>query len=235
MVHTLGVPAMQRGEPIFSNFRINYWNWRPLTGWGQFLEARDGLVLLDEVSSWVPSRESSKLPAEVLSHCNQLRKANITLGWSGPAWGRCDKAVREVTHAVVWCRGYANDRHVRQEDGLHRWPLTGRIAYDLGGKPLTVNGWSNRRLFRWRWYDKLTLGDGVEGEVLDSPPKGVRTLRSLWHWRPAHGTHRLYDTAESVLALDGVHSGRCLHCGGRRAEPKCECVSRNDKILARAL
>ena len=107
MVEKLAVPAMAKGEPIFSNFGIldtdgkPYWNWFPLTKWGQALTARDGLVLLDEVEKWVPSSEWSKLPADVLSHLNQHRHARRSLSWSGPSSARLHADARGGTRADV--------------------------------------------------------------------------------------------------------------------------------------
>lgn len=230
MVVTMAKPAMARGEPILSNFRLNYARWIPLTNWRQVLEFSDGLILLDEVSSWVPSRESSKLPPEVLADLNQLRKGNRRVGWAGPAWGRCDKALREVSQAAVWCRGFHADA-VSRTPGVYRFPRRGPAEKDLGGRRIMVDGWANRTLFHWRWFDPYDLPDDVSSQALNDPPKDLKVRHAQWYWRPGHDDHMLYDSKERVLMLDTVDpSGACLSCGGARARRKCDCARLNAEI-----
>lgn len=232
MVETLARPAMERGEPILANFRLRYHNWVPATSWGDVLSFTRGVVLIDEASAWVPSRESSKMPAGVLSHLNQLRKARVVVGWSGPAWGRCDKGLREVTLAAVWCKGFMQDDFVRTDEGRHKFPFSGRRAYDGSGRVVRVDGWPNRRLMHWSWFDPLELPEDLSGHDLDSPPKGVRAKQTRWYWRPGGIAQGLYDSAEAVLALDHLDdSGACVNCGGNRQRRKCSCAAANERVL----
>lgn len=243
MMVTMGIPAMDAGIPVLSNFRlmergwdgfVDYPHWEPLTNWQQLLDFQDGVILLDEVSSWVPSRESSKLPPGVLSELNQMRKANRRVGWAGPAWGRCDKALREVTQAVCWCRGHMEDKYRRDQSTTHRFPATGRRLYDDDGKALLVDGWEDRRLFHWSWYDPYGLPEDPSAQDLDNPPAGVKTKQTRWYWRPGHDDHRRYDTREKVLMLDTVDpSGACLTCGGNRPRRQCRCDGHNAEVLSR--
>jgi hypothetical protein len=233
MVVTMGKPAMARGEPILANFKLNYSGWIPLTNWRQVLDFRDGLILLDEVSSWVPSRESSKLPPEVLADLNQMRKGNRRVGWAGPAWGRCDKALREVSQAACWCRGYWSDEWQREGMKPARFPMTGPFRRGVDGRPKRVEGWGNRRLFHWRWFDPYNLPEDASAQDMDSPPKDVKVQEARWYWRPGHLDHLLYASQERVLMLDTVDpSGACLECGGARMRRKCECAKRNEESLA---
>jgi len=228
MVVTMGKPAMARGEPILANFRLNYDRWIPLTNWRQVIEFHDGLILLDEVSSWVPSRESSKMPPEVLADLNQLRKGNRRVGWAGPAWGRCDKALREVSQAACWCRGYFPDDLLRDTTRKSRFPATGKRLRGADGRPMAVDGWANRRLFHWRWFDPYDLPESASAQDMNNPPKDLKVQEAKWYWRPGHLDHQLYNSKERVLMLDTVDpAGTCLGCGGARMRRKCECAKRN--------
>lgn len=238
MVETLALPAIEKGLPIAANFGLHYERFVPLRSWGDFLDFKrttdPGLILLDEVSSWVPSREAQKLPAVILAELNQLRKHRKQLGWAGPAWGRCDKGLREVTQAVCWCKGFLGDVWER-EPGQYRFPRSGKRVRSIIGDPsvrgskkgahLRVEGWPNRRLFQWRWYDPMDLpSESIDGQALNSPPSDVKAKDARLYWRPGGRAQFVYDSTEPVLALAHFDdSGACVKCGGQRRRLECGC------------
>jgi hypothetical protein len=174
----------------------------PLRDYTQLVTARDCDVLLDEVTGVAGSRESMALPTQVANILVQLRRRNATLRWSSPSWNRADKIIREVSQAATLlhatCPGRAK-----------------RTAED--GTPLL---WSSKRLFNARTYDPTVL-DEFEAHKADRLPTTVKA----WYWGPGSLMFEAYDTLDPVTALGWANdAGMCLHCGGKRATPKCGCA-----------
>ena len=68
-----------------------------LESWEQLLDAHDGLVLLDEINLWMPSRAWAKLPGPLLWKWAQVRKSGLDILWTAQHQARVDKLVRELT------------------------------------------------------------------------------------------------------------------------------------------
>lgn len=201
--------AMDSGRHVLSNVRL--WNpetgqphalWVPLTSFQQLLAARNCDVLLDEVTGVASSRESTALPPQVANLLVQLRRRDITLSWTTPAWARADKILREVTQLVTVCRGFARET---TSDGRREW--------------------RQARLFKWTSFDASSfdewssaLGDTTRKRHAD------KVLNQLF-WRPDSRAERAYRTYEDVAILGHSLSvgGTCLTCGGRRSVPRCSC------------
>lgn len=202
--------AMDNGRRVLSNVRL--WDpetgqphrlWVPLTSFQQLLYARNCDVLLDEVTGVASSRESTSLPPQVANLLVQLRRRDLSLSWTTPAWARADKIIREVTQLVTVCTGKMPER---QSDGLREW------------RP--------KRLFVWKSYD---AGSFDEWSVALQDRSRARhadlVVRQLF-WRPDSRSSQAYRTYEEVAILGLSHAvgGTCLTCGGRRAVPKCSCT-----------
>lgn len=198
--------SMDLGRRILSTVRVidpstgeTYHNYEPFTRWDQLLEAESCDVLMDEILGVAASSAGSSLPIEVQLLLNQLRRRDVLLRWTAPAWSRCNIVLREVTQAVTVCRGYF-PKYEASGDGSRLWGMN--------------------RLFRWTTYDALDFtqwSDTKEGQL-----KGKA---NAWLWRPGSWAQESYDTFDSV---DNVDSGEgyCFRCGGMRPKvkrPACTC------------
>lgn len=168
----------------------------PLTDWRQFLDARSCHILLDEVTGVADAREFASMPVQLRNLLVQLRKRDVTVAWTSPAWQFADVTLRRVTQTVTVCRGFA--------------------AVERPGSM-----WRDRRLFSWRTYDAADLDEFTEGKRSDLKP-----LVREFFWGPGSEVFRAYDTLAQVHTLGHIsQSGQCLDCGGRRTAPKCSCSS----------
>lgn len=187
--HQAGYVTHQAAHPL----------WIPFTSWQQLLDARGMDVLMDEVTGVGSSRESASMPAPVANKLVQLRRADVVVRWSAPAWARADKIIRECSQAVTYCRGYMPQR-VEGDDGEDR-------------------AWRTRRMFKWKTYDAADFEDFTAGkrEQLDA-------MQTDWHYGPRSPVFGMYDTFDAVSTIGTVSdTGRCYRCGGRRSIPACSC------------
>lgn len=174
--------------------------WVRLTSWRQVLDAAKCDLLLDEVTGVASSRDSASMPSPVANRLVQLRRTDVVVRWSAPAWARSDKIIRECSQGVVYARGYMAKAAEPDEDGQERM-------------------WRNRRLFRWQLFDANDFEDFTAGKREQLKPVSVD-----WHWGPNSPAFRAYDSFDSVDAIGTVtDSGRCYQCGGRRSVPACKC------------
>lgn len=171
----------------------------PLRTFGQLLDWRDGDVLLDEVTGVASSRDHASLPAPVLDLLVQLRRRNIALRWTAPAWSRADKVIREVTQAVTLCTASMPKRRPQPADEAPRL-------------------WFDRRLFTLRTYDAAMFEDWETSQAESIRPE----VRQLF-WRPGLTLGSAYDTLDPVQSLGYSVLGTCISCGGRRAQARCSC------------
>ena len=106
MVHQ--VVAMRRRDPglaVFSNLALELPGEGPvhqLRRWPEdFIEARHGVVVVDEINTYMPSRLWDRVPPQMLHMFQMLRKYEVSLLWTAQNIARVDKVVRELTHEVV--------------------------------------------------------------------------------------------------------------------------------------
>jgi hypothetical protein len=166
--------------------------------WEQILDAKSVDVLMDEVTGVASSRESQSMPAPVANLLVQLRRRDVVLRWSAPAWARSDKIIRECSQAVTYCQG--------------RLPKLS----DQGDRQ-----WRQRRLFVWKTYDASDFEDFTSGKR-----ENLDCMTSDLHWGPKSPVFQAYDTYDSVATIGTVSdAGRCYRCGGKRATPVCRCDS----------
>lgn len=206
MVHD-SIASLMAGRTVLSTVKLlDPWtgnahpNYVRLTDWRQVLETRNADLLLDEIIGIASSRASGGMPQQIANILNQLRRRDVLLRWTAPAWSRADVVLREVTKAVTVCRGYLS---VRNESGE--------------GADLRM--WSSKMLFRWSTYaaeDFATWSDSKESKL--------QRLRSTWFWGPSSEAFRTYDTFDYVERVGEVsEAGVCVWCGGSKARPKCQC------------
>lgn len=175
--------------------------WIPLVDWQQVLDARGMDLLLDEVTGAASSRDSGSLPSAIANKLVQLRRNDVVVRWSAPAWARADKIARECTQAVTYCTGH----------------LPKTAGDDL-------RQWRERRMFRWKTYDANVFEDFTAGKRQE-----MTAMANDWHWGPRSPSFSAYDTLDSVLTIGTVNeAGSCYRCGGTRRRPACACPDNHD-------
>ncbi len=209
MIHDT-LPDLYAGDPVLSTVALldaetgePYPNYTRLTDWDQVMSFERGAILFDEIVGIAGARASMSLPVQVQNHLNKLRKADIALRWTAPAWARADLIIRETSQGATLCKGY--------------W---GKKVRDDSGRLMT---WRQRRLFRWKTYDATDFEEWSatkEGKLKTVP--GGKAWYSIKESRAAWS----YDTYGDV-ALVGMtlESGRCASCGGTRRTPECSCAN----------
>lgn len=201
------LPTLAMGRQVLSTVRLldhrtgePHPFYVPFTDWDQLLDAKDCDVLMDEMVGIAGARESMKLDVRVQNILVQLRRRNVVLRWSAPAWLRADKIVREVTQAVTECRGYYSDRR----------PVVG-TALQL---------WAPKRLFAFRTYDTIDFEEWTSGRREKVPATSTE-----WFHGPGSTVFSSYDTLDQVERVTGAdENGVCTTCGGSapRRRP-CSC------------
>lgn len=94
-------------KPLFTNVVV-----RPPAKWGlevhimddleDFLDAKDGIVLLDELGTWMPSRLYTKTKADLIMRWAQVRKYRLyEILYTAQTLQRVDSVVRELTWDVL--------------------------------------------------------------------------------------------------------------------------------------
>lgn len=201
-------PALEAGERVVANMHIE--GGELLTSYKDIPSLRDCLLVLDEISSAFPSRESSKMPAEIARFLNQLRKANVKVVWTAPSWDRADKVLREVTSRVTVCSGHIG---IRPKDEH------GKRAQDA---------WPENRLFLWRTFAAEMLQEfriGSTGQDRGKARLRPKSRQIYLRPRDGSGPQALYNTYEEVSLLDHLDTfGNCFQCGGSRRRPPCSCA-----------
>jgi hypothetical protein len=218
------LPAWARGIPVVSNLTLDPAAsgfdpdlFVPLSTWRQIPDLHDCVLLLDEIQATFPSRESAKMPAELGRMLNQLRKPNVQLVLTAPAWSRADIIIRECVQYVTLCRGYLPDGRVRVP-GQARFPKPLR---DEDGNFVRVEtvGWLPNRFFKYVTFDATQFDEFTLGKAAK-----LKAISTRWHWRSTSTAQASYQTAEQVALLDHITEfGTCWQCGGTRSRPKCGC------------
>lgn len=124
-----GLEAMRYGRAVYSNFGlagtlpVEVWDHRNIGGTEAdpcdcgrcFVSISNGVVLLDEVNLWAPSRMWQRLPLGLLHRWAQVRKYQTQVLWSAQHESRVDTVLREVTGWMWECRPCYLGRWFRYE------------------------------------------------------------------------------------------------------------------------
>lgn len=237
------LPAWEAGRLVVANLalypeRLGYAAdlYRPLVSWrdivkmGRCLEpdpcepgdcphtvtqGRGCLLVLDEASAALPSRQSGAVPAQLVRVLNQLRKRDVELVWTAPAYARMDVVVRECTQAVTVCSGLLPDRWQREVDpGERRW-----FPRRAEGAVQVDRAWAPNRLFTWATYEAMSYDEFTLGKTATLRPRSKRQ-----YWRTRHDAMHAYGTLEGADLLDHLtDSGACMDCGLPRKRQNCSC------------
>lgn len=182
--------------------------YRPLRRWSDVMEFRHGEVLLDEVTGVASSRGFHAMPGAVLNHLQQLRRSDVVLSWSAPAWARADVGIRSVTQSVTLCRGLLKTKVPASEAGLER-------------------AWHHRRLFLWRTFDAFAFEDFEVSQTTPGHNGQKARLRPIYrdrHWGPGSLAFSTFDTFDAVASLSSItETGICMTCDGSKRRPPCSC------------
>lgn len=187
----------QHAHPLYERF----------TDYAQLLDWTDGDVLMDEVTGVASSRETSSMPVQVANYLVQLRRRNVALRWSAPAWGRADKIIRECSQGVTLMSASMPKRAPAREDG----------------SPVL---WMQRRLFCAQTYDPTQLDEFESHRATDAD-----AAVTAYYWGPGSLMFTAYDTLDAVTSLGWAsEAGMCMSCGGKRSHPKCSCESEQVRV-----
>lgn len=177
--------------------------YRRLTEWSQLMEAENCDVFLDEVAGVASSRQHQGMPAAIERLLQKLRKGDITLSWTAPAWARADLVIRETTQAVTVCEGHRPEK-TSTDDRL----------------------WMRNRLFEWHTYDAKVYTDWTEGKREKAKKLAFQRFSG-----PGSAAFNAYDSLGGVDTITSVtDAGRCVSCGGTRVAPKCTCAEYLERV-----
>jgi hypothetical protein len=244
-------PSLAAGRRVVSTVKIlgddglPHPLWIPLSDFRTLLDVERCDVLLDEVTGVASSRSGGNvIPPAVLNLLMQLRRRDVTLSLTAPAWNRAEKVIREVTQSVTLCQGFLPAKVKGQRtlhDGPHLWdwqdvrPIAADDGPVLAEDYAYVSGcgivdehfhddsrlWAPKRGFYWRTYDAF-----VFDEWTTAKRQRIRPVARQLFWRPGSWAESHYDTFDQVLSVAAVtDAGACVDCGGMRTRPKCHCPS----------
>lgn len=179
-------------------------NFERFTSWSQFHDLRDTDVLLDEVTGIADARDAG-MPKHVRRMIAQQRRQNNRVAWTGIDFDNCDKRIRQVSQAIVRCKGH----------------LPIRPAMRPSGQLDAVSMWAPNRMFVLTTFDGQTLKSADDSAQLTEEPKRQRRARVLnreFVWGPGSLAFRCYNTLDSVSGVDNS----CPQCGLRVPERLCK-------------
>lgn len=170
----------------------------PFTDFRDMFDLRGGHILMDEVTGIADAREHASMPVQVRNHLPQLRRRDVTLGWTTIHWSFADARLRRMTWAACWATGLLPVFEPEQM-------------------------WGRNRLFLHRIYDARNLPDEFDVANHD---ESIRPRFRTVQWGPRLDAFAAYDSHDAVLALGAAtEAGMCLTCGGKRSMPRCQCAA----------
>lgn len=257
MVHDV-LPSLAAGRRVVSTVKLlgpdgePHPLFVPLSDFRTLLDVEHCDVLLDEVTGVASSRSAGNvIPPAVLNLLMQLRRRDVTLSLTAPAWNRAEKVIREVTQSVTLCQGFMPKRArdgARVYDGPHLWVhdeqtaalivadysdedgLTEQGEQLLDGLPIGCPLTGEHRHDTSRlWAPKRafywrTFDAFVFDEWTTAKRQRIKPVARQLFWRPGSEAQAAYDTLDQVLSVAAVtDAGACVDCGGTRTRPKCSC------------
>ena len=146
-VARLGRQALKAGSEVtlYSNLDVRLPGVRCVrfAGPEDFMNMRDGLVLVDEANLVLSSRAWDRVPAQVLMGLASVRKHRLDMLWTAHSVARVDRVLREVTTEVYSVRNMIRI-------GLVRWV---RWELDERGDEFTRKAGSG-----WWRFDRAVAG-----------------------------------------------------------------------------
>ena len=202
-----GVRLVYSTVPLLGDDGEPHELYRPLVDFRQLVTIEHADVLFDEVAGVSDASDSSGVPVQVTNWLHQLRKRDVRLRVTTPAYARCSKPIRQVAQVVVDARSFFAESS-----------SSGRL-------------WRPRRAMLFRAFDAFDFADYTA-----STGDRIKPLAGAAFWRPGSEASRRYDTLGGVQALGHVtEGGMCAVCGGARSRPKCACDHSVDDVPAELL
>lgn len=178
-------------------------NFELFESWHQFHDVHDTEILLDEVTGILDSRDAG-IPKHVRRELPQQRRKNNLVRWTGIDFDNTDKRLRQVSRAVVKCRGFVPNRSVMRDNGT-------RDAIPM---------WAPNRLFYLVTFDGETLTTTGDTALLteDRDKRArARVKNREWVRGPGSLAFDCYRTLDAVATV----TNDCPTCGGRIPEKVC--------------
>lgn len=203
------LPSLAEGRKVLSTVRIldgngnDHPNFELFEHWDQLKGVKHADLLLDEVAGAANSRATG-LPDDIQNILNQLRRADVLMRWSAPAYDRADKIIRETSQGITMCHGYFPDRSVEartDDDGNLRAWAPNRLA--------VVNTYDGRDMAAFNAASTTT-------QAGQKKPR-IRAKFQQIYWAPKTGVFDYYNTLDPV----SVVSYLCPVCGGKRVAKSC--------------
>jgi len=216
-----GLPALRAGVPILSNLRVHdVLNPRlcdddDCTYPAHDPDHPDHSRHLAAAPNWKPFRTWGDFLD--FSH-GEVWADEITAIASASDWSQLpseviDKLQQQRRNELVWRQ--TSPDFDRTDKKIREVVQAVTVCHGFFPRQLPDHVWRSNQLFVWMTFDARLLTE------VDNQMKKVRAQLRRVVWRPPSFT--AYDTYAPVLRLDYVHQGTCLHCGGRKPQPRCTC------------
>lgn len=186
-------PSTGEPHPLFERF----------TSWEQLHDFRGGDVLLDEITGIMDARDSG-MPKHVRRLLPQMRRANVMVRWTGIDFDNTDRRLRQLSQAIVRCRGHFPNRELLRGDGVRD----------------AVSMWAPNRGFMLTTFDAQTMTQSSDSQMLtedSSKKRKAKVLNREFVWGPRDLAFQCYNTLDAVSAVDN----NCQVCGGKPVEKTC--------------
>lgn len=215
--------ALKRGQTVISTVPIYsdkaagvlHPNYVAFDSWKVLKDARNCVIVMDEMTGVANARDTAALPAEIQLILNQLRKRKIKVYWSSPAWEDAQVQIRRVTRAVTLCVGSWSDKAAY------------RSASEENSDEFD-EAWIPNRLFHAQTYRKGITSDFKLARHQEPDVEE-------WYWGPGSESFDAYDTNEETTRLqEAGDAGQCLECFGSRRRDECICEAYTAKKAERA-
>ncbi|WP_084126532.1 hypothetical protein [Demequina sp. NBRC 110054] len=160
MVDTGIDQAQKHGRPILSNIWIDEDRAgvpvKRLTGLLDIMNADGDIVILDDIASIAPARETNASPPEMVMRLAALRHRDAMLLWSAPVLEDVDVKIRRVTQSVVSLKALVR---VKREGQLWKdTKVSLAKAYDFRSETTTsINRDTPRNQYGFVWLNSLRL------------------------------------------------------------------------------
>ncbi len=178
----------------------------PLVDYRQLIGIEHSEVFFDEVAGVSDASDSGSIPVQVTQWLHTLRKRDVRLIVTTPAYSRCSKPIRQVAQVVVDCRAH------------------------FAAPATEGRRWRPRRMLTATAFDAFSFEDFTAGKKEQLSPLTKGAL-----WVPGHPAGTAYSTLGQVFMLGHVtEAGMCSSCGGSRSRPRCACVD-DELARARAI